>query len=433
MIWTILTDALRSSVLISGLVVVMMMLIESFNIDSKGGVFSGLRRSRVGQVVISAALGSVPGCMGGFASVSLYTHGIISFGALVAMMIATAGDESFVMLAMMPKQSLWIFLILFALAVVVGIIVDLIYHPSEKRSEVCAGEYSLHGDELSDSAADHTHAAQPSDSATDHTHAAQPSDSAAHTRGAQPSDSAAHTRGARHFGWKRLVMLIGVAGFITALLSGVLEEAEPEAAPSATVTASSGAEVSEFGVAASSGAEVSELSAAATSGAEVSSAGAGGINLLSEEWMYWLFGALSLIVVGVLIWGRDHFVEEHLWEHIVVRHLPSVFCWTFGVLLILGFALQFMDVSSWISSNVVLMILLAAAIGIIPESGPHLIFVTLFASGVVPLPVLLASCISQDGHAALPLLAESKRAFLRAKLINFLLALLVGLLVHLLF
>ncbi len=384
MIWTILTDALRSSVLISGLVVVMMMLIESFNIDSKGGVFSGLRRSRVGQVVISAALGSVPGCMGGFASVSLYTHGIISFGALVAMMIATAGDESFVMLAMMPKQSLWIFLILFALAVVVGIIVDLIYHPSEKRSEVCAGEYQLHGDELSDSA---PHPHSPS-------HAAQPSDSATPTHGSQTCDSAARTRGARHFGWKRLVMLIGVAGFITALLSGVLEEAEPESLPSV---------------------------------------GAGGINLLSEEWMYWLFGALSLIVVGVLIWGRDHFVEEHLWEHIVVRHLPSVFFWTFGVLLVLGFALQFMDVSSWISSNVVLMILLAAAIGIIPESGPHLIFVTLFASGVVPLPVLLASCISQDGHAALPLLAESKRAFLRAKLINFLLALLVGLLVHLLF
>ena len=31
---------------------------------------------------------------------------------------------------------------------------------------------------------------------------------------------------------------------------------------------------------------------------------------------------------------------------------------------------------------------------------------------------MIASCISQDGHASLPLLAQSKRGFIRAKLIN---------------
>ena len=72
------------------------------------------------------------------------------------------------------------------------------------------------------------------------------------------------------------------------------------------------------------------------------------------------------------------------------------------------------------------MVLLAAAIGFIPESGPHLIFVTLYASGAVPLPVLLASCISQDGHASIPLLAESKKGFIKAKAINFAVALAVG-------
>ena len=62
------------------------------------------------------------------------------------------------------------------------------------------------------------------------------------------------------------------------------------------------------------------------------------------------------------------------------------------------------------------MILLAILIGIIPDSGPHLLFVTLFATGTVPFSVLLASSISQDGHAALPLLAESKRSFVKAKI-----------------
>jgi hypothetical protein len=72
------------------------------------------------------------------------------------------------------------------------------------------------------------------------------------------------------------------------------------------------------------------------------------------------------------------------------------------------------------------MILLAVLVGIIPESGPHMLFVTLFATGMVPFSVLLASSISQDGHASLPLLAESKSGFVKAKLINILVAAIGG-------
>ena len=139
-----------------------------------------------------------------------------------------------------------------------------------------------------------------------------------------------------------------------------------------------------------------------------------------------LFAGLSLIVLAVLLLGSDHFVEEHLWNHIIRKHLPTIFAWTFGVLLVIGVALQYIEIDRWISDNTALMILLAALIGIIPESGPHLIFVTLYAAGVVPLPVLLASCISQDGHASIPLLAESKKSFAVAKLINVAIALAAG-------
>ena len=139
-----------------------------------------------------------------------------------------------------------------------------------------------------------------------------------------------------------------------------------------------------------------------------------------------LFAGLSVIMLIVLIFASDHFVEEHLWHHIVRKHLPVIFAWTFGVLLVLGVALQYVEIDQWISDNTVLMILLATAIGIIPESGPHMIFVTLFAAGVVPFPVLLASSISQDGHASIPLLAESKKSFVWAKLINCVVALVAG-------
>lgn len=352
----IFLDSLRNAVLITGLVVVMMMMIESLNIESRGGFFSSLRRSRVGQVICAALLGSVPGCMGGFAVVSLYTHGLMSFGALVAMMIATAGDESFVMLAVMPRQAVWIFALLFGLAILVGIIVDCFH---KKPLQVhCDEHFEIHEADC----CEHPH--------DQHDHQLE------------------HRHG-RHFTWKRALMFVGVAIFITALATGMLEHEHAE------------------------------------EGME-EAAHAGGINLLSEDWMNIMFAVLSVVILGVLIFASDHFVEEHLWHHIVVKHLPTVFAWTFGVLLGLGVLMHFFDISAWISENTVLMILLATGIGIIPESGPHMIFVTLFAAGVVPLPVLLASTVSQDGHAGLPLLAESKMSFATAKLINCAVALVVG-------
>ena len=344
MIVSVLTESLRTAVLVTGLVVIMMMLIEVFNVTSGGRMFSGLGKHRVGQVLLSAFLGVIPGCMGGFASVSLYTHGIISFGALVAMMIASSGDEAFVMLAMFPDKSLWIFLALFVVAVVVGLLVDMFRH----RFDGCHS-MSVHDEDVA------------------------------------PAQVHSHSR---HFGLKRAVMIAGVLVFVAALLMGILESGQTDAA--------------------------------------------GGFNLLSEEWMYWLFAALSLAVLGMLIFAGDHFVEEHLWEHIVCHHLPSIFLWTLGTLLVVGLLTTVFDISAWISDNTILMILLAALIGVIPESGPHLVFVSLYAAGVVPLPVLMASCISQDGHASLPLLAQSRRAFLTAKAINVIVAILAGIICYLL-
>ena len=375
-------DILRNSILITGLVVVMMMMIESLNIESKGLFFKGLRRTKVGQVVIGALLGSIPGCMGGFATVSLYTHRMFSFGALVAMMIASSGDESFVMLAMIPEQALMLFAVLFIIAIITGIITDKVYdriHTSrcpKHDHDGCGAETDCH-----DGYVVHDH---------DERH------------------SEGHSHGKRHFGWKRIVMFIGLAIFIAALATGHLghDHAAHEGHVHTEACDHSHPEHS------SCHPERSE--------------GSFSIDLLSEDWMNVLFAGLSVIVLFVLLLASDHFVEDHLWNHIIKRHLPTIFGWTFGVLLVVGIGLQYIDIEKWISDNTVLMILLATLVGIIPESGPHLIFVTLFAAGVIPFPVLLASSISQDGHASLPLIAESKKSFAWAKLINCTVAMAAG-------
>ncbi|MCQ2119854.1 MAG: putative manganese transporter [Bacteroidales bacterium] len=342
----VLLEALRSSVLVTGLVVIMMMLIETFNVENSGRLFGSLKKSGPLQVIVSALLGTLPGCMGGFAVVSLYTHRLVGFGALLAMMIATAGDESFLMLAMFPGKASMLLLVLFVIAVAVGLVTDRFHKEDRPIPTRLEDSFEIH-----DECLEHEH---------NHIH-----------------------EGHGTVLWKRIVMFAGIALFIAALLTGLLEEGE-EAAEE------------------------------------------GGFNLLSEEWMYWVFSGLSVTVLAVLLFASDHFVDEHLWEHVLCKHLPSIFAWTFGMVLALGLLFHFVDISQWMNDNTALMILLAVLVGLVPESGPHLIFVTMFASGLIPFPLLLANSIVQDGHASLPLIADSKRSFVRAKAVKVVIALAVS-------
>lgn len=422
-------DALRNSILITGLVIVMMMMIESLNIESKGLFFKGLKKTRVGQIIFGALLGSIPGCMGGFATVSLYTHRMFSFGALIAMMIASSGDEAFIMLAMIPEQALVIFAVLFVVAVVTGIIVDYCNDKLHKKhchkddhSECgsksdCDHGYTVHCHE------EHVESMSGCDRKT-------ASDTKRHEVESEAKTGIMHSE-SRHYGWKRIVMFIGLAVFIAALATGQLGHdhgAHTHTDDCATVCTHHSVHSSHLSEhnCTDDSPHHDEHSCCTHSANHTSVQAHASINLLDEQWMNVLFAGLSVLVLLVLLFASDHFIEEHLWNHIIRKHLLTIFCWTFGVLLLVGIGLQYIKLDEWISSNTALMIILATLIGIIPESGPHMIFVTLYATGIVPLPVLLASSISQDGHSSLPLIAESRKSFLWAKLINCAVALIVG-------
>lgn len=445
----LIVDILRNSILITGLVVVMMMMIESLNIESKGLFFSGLKKTKIGQVVFGALLGSVPGCMGGFATVSLYTHKMFSFGALVAMMIASSGDEAFVMLAMISDKALLIFALLFVIAIAVGIITDIVCDRIHKRkckktdhSECgpktdCHEGYAVHELPVGSCNDKKTEARHDERSLTDGT-SSQTGCPSSHI-GSKSSHASctpftSKSEISRHYGWKRISMFLGLTIFIIALATGHLghdHSAHGGHDHSATIEHHHGHDCqhsheNHHSPECQHGTESQQIHAEHADCNTEQNKGFHSINLLDEQWMNVLFAALSIIVLLVLLFGSDHFIEEHLWNHIVKKHLLTIFLWTFGVLLVVGIALQYIDIDRWISDNTVLMIILATLIGIIPESGPHMIFVTLYAAGVVPLPVLLASSISQDGHASLPLIAESRKSFLWAKIINCITALAAG-------
>ena len=410
-----LLEVLRNAVLITGLVLIMMLMIEYCNIGSHGSLFARLKSSGINQVLIGTLLGLVPGCIGGFAAVSLFTHKLLSFGALTAMMIASSGDEAFVMLATMPLKALLLFAILGALAIVTGLVCDR-YLFKEQNFAFCPDGYEIHKEHDSSIAS--------------------------------PFRLSSYKDALRRPSRERLLLLAGIALFVVALLSGFAghdhaghdhaghdRAVHQEAALHQEVALHE--EVAHNHELHEEAAHNHALHGHATHQESLQEIieerhlSTFTLHLLDEEWMNCLFAIMSIVTLLFTATAKEHFIKEHLWHHVIKRHLLSIFLWTLGGLAVCQIGVQYLNIEEWVSSNMIFVILLAVAVGIIPESGPHLVFVTLYLNGIVPFSVLLANSISQDGHTALPLLASSRKTFLKAKAVNIIIGAVVGILLYL--
>ena len=400
-----LLEVLRNAVLITGLVLIMMLMIEYCNIGSHGSLFARLKSSGINQVLIGTLLGLVPGCIGGFAAVSLFTHKLLSFGALTAMMIASSGDEAFVMLATMPLKALLLFAILGALAIVTGLVCDR-YLFKEQNFAFCPDGYEIHKEHDSSIAS--------------------------------PFRLSSYKDALRRPSRERLLLLAGIALFVVALLSGFAghDHAEHDHAGHDHAVHQEAALHQEVALH-EEAAHNHALHGHATHQESLQEIieerhlSTFTLHLLDEEWMNCLFAIMSIVTLLFTATAKEHFIKEHLWHHVIKRHLLSIFLWTLGGLAVCQIGVQYLNIEEWVSSNMIFVILLAVAIGIIPESGPHLVFVTLYLNGIVPFSVLLANSISQDGHTALPLLASSRKTFLKAKAVNIIIGAVVGILLYL--
>lgn len=264
------------TVKIISIVLVLMTIVEWLQIKFQDKIEKFLTRNINTQIIGASFLGIVPGCLDAFLIVSLYSHGLVGFGSLVAVMLSTAGDEAFLMLTMIPKVALLIFLICALLGIIGGFIAEWLARKLRfKRAKICPIEIHYQKPDL------------------------------------------------------------------------------------------------------------------------------------------------------------NHFLKEHIFEHIIKKHIPKLFLWIFFTLLAIHFLMQRFDLASILPNNKLILILLAALVGIIPESGPHLIFLTLYSQGIVPFSVLLVSSLSQDGHGLLPLLSYSVRDTVKVQIFTTLFALGVGLVLFL--
>ncbi|OPL15359.1 MAG: hypothetical protein AVO38_10845 [delta proteobacterium ML8_D] len=332
-----LEQSFSHALMITGFVFMMMLLIEYLNVLSRGFVHQELHGSRLKQYLLAGFLGATPGCLGAFAAVALYSHGVFTLGALVTAMISTSGDEAFVMLSLIPQKALLIFLILFLIGIFSGFIVDFLLKGKTIRRSVCTQKFELHEKEV------------------------------CHCFSWEGIKEQW-----RHCSMARGVLSVTLLLFIFVIISGKM-------GPS------------------------------------------------TWNWIRITLLVVSGVALFIVSTVPEHFLEEHLWEHIVKVHVLRIFLWTFAALFLMHILTDKLHLEGWIQQNQLVVLAIACVVGLIPESGPHMIFLTLFYQDALPLSILLANSVVQDGHGMLPMLAESRLDFLKIKGINLFVGICVGL------
>jgi len=81
------------------------------------------------EIPICSFLGAIPGCGGAIMVMSLFTRGVVSFGAVLAALISTMGDAAFLLIAVKPEAALIILPVTF----IVGILSGYIAQPFTKN------------------------------------------------------------------------------------------------------------------------------------------------------------------------------------------------------------------------------------------------------------------------------------------------------------
>ena len=330
-----LITILNHSIMITTFVFVMMLFVDYLNVLTKGKMEKAVKGGRARQYTIASLLGSTPGCLGAFMNVSFYVHGLISFGAIAGGMIATSGDEAFVMLALFPKEALFLFVLLFFLGIIGGGLSDrLISYLKIMPCRECK-LLKVHDE-----------------------------------RECNCFDPAVLKRFLKLSAYRH-ILLIFLCIVLVLLGLGILGP---------------------------------------------------------ETWNWQRVTLFSLLIVTTFIIATvpDHYLKEHIWAHIVKRHIWRVFLWTFFALLFIALGTQHWNLEGFVKSNIGWVLLIGALAGVIPESGPHMIFVMMFAQGFIPFSVLLTSSIVQDGHGMLPLLSYTVRDSILIKIFNLLFGLGIG-------
>lgn len=86
-----------------------------------------LNRRNAFQVPVAAFLGALPGCGGAIIVVTQFVNGGMSFGALVAVLIATMGDAAFLLIAKQPETAALVYGLSLMAGILFGYIINAVH------------------------------------------------------------------------------------------------------------------------------------------------------------------------------------------------------------------------------------------------------------------------------------------------------------------
>jgi len=133
------------SLQITFIIFILMIVVELLVLKYKEKTIKLTQKNKFLSYFTASFFGTIPGCVGTFAMDSLYMAGILGFGGILAAMIATSGDEAFLLISLVVsgKVSMTIFFtlifVLFCLGIFGGAIGDFFAKKTNlKICEKCA-------------------------------------------------------------------------------------------------------------------------------------------------------------------------------------------------------------------------------------------------------------------------------------------------------
>lgn len=367
------------------------------NYKLSGKLVAKIEKSKNTQVIIGGLLGLTPGCGGAIFVMPLFPAKIVSFGTVVATLIATMGDSAFVIMTVMPFHYLLVSVLSFIVAIITGYIVDYFKFgdrlhegmANKKRAKAMA---KLLHDELDHSTAPSAHVGHEEGDAIDYIlhHS---------IKGHQSPDSLGYKFTHGTYGVYWVVIALG-------LVLGIMDLFQVD------------------------------------------------LNDLVIPNLGTIFGVIGTALSIIMMIMGNKFIQDDTHEESELKLLDfketiihnaqeTAFVGTWVFVAYLAYELFILAlgkgsyvigeeiVYSFLSQTGLTAVIIGALIGIIPGCGPQIIFVTLYTRGLVPFAALLANAISQDGDALFPLLAIDKRSSFWATVFNTIPALLAGILAYL--
>lgn len=368
------------------------------NYKKNGKLIEGIEKSKNIQPIIGALLGLSPGCGGAILVMPLFIKGSISFGTVIATLIATMGDSAFVMIATKPAIYLLVSVLSFVVAIVAGYIVDhfkigenLIKHHKVKSAEELKDVHEKFKNVKTEYELSYPNARLKLDKKIH----------IGHEEGDE-IDIALHHQANNIIGYKSHKFTHGVGYKVFWVLT--------------TIGLVLGI-VLLFQVDINSELSIPHL------GSIIGIAGTG-------------FSIIYMIISKKILRDDKHGEIESkmlsLKETFIHNAEETAFVntWVFIAYFIYEMSVYFVGgevvVKGWLMATGIISVIIGACVGLIPGCGPQIIFVTLFTKGFMPFAALFANAISQDGDALFPLMAMDKKSSLWATIITTIPALIFG-------